>query len=244
MGEFIIVTGGSRGIGAAVARMAASRGYHVVVNYHRRADAAETVVADIRRVGRKALAVQADVANEADVVRMFEVADQQFGELACLVNNAGIITAYGRVDELKSTSLAENLALNIGSYFLCAKQAIKRMSTRYGGRGGSIINISSRAATSGMPGEYVHYAAAKGAIDTMTKGLSLELAAEHIRVNAVSPGLIDTDIQIPERLKRLAPTVPIGRAGRPEEVAEAVLWLMSPAAAYVTGANIAVTGGR
>jgi NAD(P)-dependent dehydrogenase (short-subunit alcohol dehydrogenase family) len=240
----MIVTGAGRGIGAAVARMAAARGHDVVVNYNQRADSAEAVVADIRRIGRRALAVQADVALEADVRRLFETADREFGRLDALVNNAGIISGYGRVDALAAEALAQNFSTNVCGYFLCASQAIRRMSTKYGGKGGSIVNVSSRAATLGMPGEYVHYAAAKGAIDTMTRGLAIEVASEGIRVNAVSPGLIDTDIQIPERFARLAPTVPIGRAGRPEEVAEAVLWLVSSAASYVTGANIAVTGGR
>jgi NAD(P)-dependent dehydrogenase (short-subunit alcohol dehydrogenase family) len=244
MAKVVIVTGASRGIGAAIARMAGQRGYDVVVNFLRRADAADAVVADIQRAGQRALAIQADVAVEADVRRLFETADSEFGRLAALVNNAGIISNYGRVDALDANALAQNFATNVGSYFLCAGQAIRRMSTRRGGDGGSIVNVSSRAATVGMPGEYVHYAAAKGAVDTMTRGLAIEVAAEGIRVNAVSPGLIDTDIQIPERLARLAPTVPIGRAGRPEEVAEAVIWLISPSASYVIGANIAVTGGR
>jgi NAD(P)-dependent dehydrogenase (short-subunit alcohol dehydrogenase family) len=240
----MIVTGAGRGIGAAVARMAAARGHDVIVNFIQHADSAEAVVADICRIGRRALAVQADVALEADVLRLFETTDREFGRLDTLVNNAGIISGYGRVDAIAAEALARNFSTNVCSYFLCASQAIRRMSTKYGGKGGSIVNISSRAATLGMPGEYVHYAAAKGAIDTMTRGLAIEVAGEGIRVNAVSPGLIDTDIQIPERLARLAPTVPIGRAGRPEEVAEAVLWLVSSAASYVTGANIAVTGGR
>src|SRR5690349_868844 len=240
----VIVTGGSRGIGAAVARMAASRGHDVVINYHSRADAAEAVAADVRSAKRRALAIQGDMGSEPDIMRLFATVDREWGPPDALVNNAGIVSAYGRVDALDGAALAAGLAVNVAGYFLCAREAVKRMSTRHGGRGGAIVNVSSRAATVGMPNEYVHYAASKGAIDTMTRGLALEVAAEGIRVNAVSPGLIDTDIQPPGRVARVAPTVPIGRAGRPEEVAEAILWLLSPAASYVTGANIAVTGGR
>jgi NAD(P)-dependent dehydrogenase (short-subunit alcohol dehydrogenase family) len=240
----VIITGGSRGIGAAVARMAASRGYDVVINYHSRADAAEAVAADVRGAKRRALAVQGDMASEADIMRLFATVDRELGPADALVNNAGIVSAYGRVDALDGAALALGLAVNVAGYFLCAREAVRRMSTRHGGRGGAIVNVSSRAATVGMPNEYVHYAASKGAVDSMTRGLALEVAAEGIRVNAVSPGLIDTDIQPPGRVARVSPTVPIGRAGRPEEVAEAILWLLSPAASYVTGANLAVTGGR
>ena len=244
MGKTLIVTGSSRGIGAAIARMAGERGWDVAVNYRADRAAAEAVAAAIRAAGPRSLAIQGDIARESDVIRLFETVDRELGSLDALVNNAGIITAYGRVEDLSEESLRRCFDVNVIGCFLCAREAIRRLSTRHGGRGGSIVNISSRAATRGMPGEYVYYAASKGAIDTMTHGLALELAGDGIRVNAVSPGLIDTEIQMPDRLKRLVPTIPMGRSGRSEEVAEAVLWLLSDQASYVTGANILVSGGR
>jgi len=244
LGKTLIVTGSSRGIGAAIARRAGERGWDVAVNYRADRESAEAVVAAIRAAGPRAVAIQADTARESDVSRLFETVDRELGSLDALVNNAGIITAYGRVEDLSEEALRRCFDVNVIGCFLCAREAIRRLSTRHGGRGGSIVNISSRAATRGMPGEYVYYAASKGAIDTMTHGLALELAGDGIRVNAVSPGLIDTEIQMPDRLKRLVPTIPMGRAGRSEEVAEAVLWLLSEQASYVTGANILVSGGR
>jgi NAD(P)-dependent dehydrogenase (short-subunit alcohol dehydrogenase family) len=244
LGKTLIVTGSSRGIGAAIARMAGERGWDVAVNYRADRAAAEAVAAAIRAAGPRSLAIQGDIARESDVIRLFETVDRELGSLDALVNNAGIITAYGRVEDLSEESLRRCFDVNVIGCFLCAREAIRRLSTRHGGRGGSIVNISSRAATRGMPGEYVYYAASKGAIDTMTHGLALELAGDGIRVNAVSPGLIDTEIQMPDRLKRLVPTIPMGRSGRSEEVAEAVLWLLSDQASYVTGANILVSGGR
>jgi NAD(P)-dependent dehydrogenase (short-subunit alcohol dehydrogenase family) len=244
LGKTLIVTGSSRGIGAAIARMAGERGWDVAVNYRADRAAAEAVAAAIRAAGPRSLAIQGDIARESDVIRLFETVDRELGSLDALVNNAGIITAHGRVEDLSEESLRRCFDVNVIGCFLCAREAIRRLSTRHGGRGGSIVNISSRAATRGMPGEYVYYAASKGAIDTMTHGLALELAGDGIRVNAVSPGLIDTEIQMPDRLKRLVPTIPMGRSGRSEEVAEAVLWLLSDQASYVTGANILVSGGR
>ncbi|HZH28546.1 MAG TPA: SDR family oxidoreductase [Azospirillaceae bacterium] len=242
-----VVTGGSRGIGAAVSRVAASRGYAVVVNYAADAEAASRVVADIERAGGRAIAVQADVSQEAGVRHLFAEADG-LGPLVALVNNGGITGPITRVDELAPEDLARVLAVNVAGPFLCAREAIRRMSTRRGGTGGVIVNVSSIAARLGGAGEWVHYAASKGAIDTFTAGLAREVAAEGIRVNAVAPGLIDTEIHAaagaPDRLERLAPSVPMGRAGTVEEVAETVMWLLSPAASYVTGAVVPVSGGR
>jgi len=240
----LLITGGASGIGAETARRAAKRGYKVAINYRTRDAQAMGVAADIAAHDGEAIALPGDMASEADIVRLFATVDREWGPPDALVNNAGIVSAYGRVDALDGAALAAGLAVNVAGYFLCAREAVRRMSTRHGGRGGAIVNVSSRAATVGMPNEYVHYAASKGAVDSMTRGLALEVAAEGIRVNAVSPGLIDTDIQPPGRLARLAPTVPMGRAGHPEEVAEAILWLLSPAASYVTGANLTVSGGR
>jgi NAD(P)-dependent dehydrogenase (short-subunit alcohol dehydrogenase family) len=244
MSKVLIVTGGSRGIGAAVARQASRQGWDVAISYLRRRDRAEKVVAEVRAAGRRAVLVEGDTSREEDVVRLYQTVDRELGPLTGLVNNAGIISAYGLVQDLTVDDLRRNFEVNVIGYFLCAREALRRMSRRNGGSGGSIVNISSRAATMGMPGEYVHYAAAKGAVATLTTGLAKEVAGEGVRVNSVSPGLIDTEIQSPERFERLAPTVPIGRAGTPDEVARAVLWLLSDDASYVTGADILVTGGR
>jgi NAD(P)-dependent dehydrogenase (short-subunit alcohol dehydrogenase family) len=240
----LIVTGGSRGIGAAVCRRAASDGWAVCVNYCRQADRAQQVVDAIRAAGGKAVAVAGDVSEEADVLRIFGFCEDELGRPAGLVNNAGVILGYGRLDRLSAADLTRSFAVNTLSAFLCAREAVKRMSTRYGGQGGVIVNISSRAVAMGMPGEYIHYAATKAALNTLTRGLALEVASEGIRVASVSPGLIDTEIQIPERLARIAPTTPMGRAGTAEEVAEAVVWLLSDKASYVTAADIEVSGGR
>ena len=240
----LIVTGASRGIGAAIARLAARDGWDVGVNYVANEARANEVVAAVEAVGRRAVALRADVSIEAEAVRLFVDCEARLGALGALVNNAGVITAYGRVDALSGEALQRNFAVNTVAYFLCAREAVRRLSTRHGGSGGVIVNVASRAATMGMPGAYVHYAASKAAVNALTTGLALEVAAEGIRVASVSPGLIDTEIQMPDRFARLAPTTPMRRAGSPEEVAEAVVWLLSDKASYVTGADLLVTGGR
>jgi NAD(P)-dependent dehydrogenase (short-subunit alcohol dehydrogenase family) len=243
----LVVTGGSRGIGAATSVLAAERGYAVVVNYAGNVEAAEKVCADIHREGGKAVAVRGDVADEADVEHIFAAADR-LGTLAGLVNNAGIIAKAARVDEMDAARINRILAVNVTGTFLCSKAAVRRMSTKYGGKGGGIVNLSSGASKVGAPGVYADYGASKGAIDTFTIGLALEVAGEGIRVNAVRPGIIETDIHAaggdPDRAARMAPTLPIPRAGTADEVARAILWLLSDEASYTTGATIAVTGGR
>jgi len=246
--KVIIVTGASRGIGAATARLAGERGYAVCVNYRRSQAAAEGVVADIERGGGRAIPVAADVAVEADVVRLFETVDARLGRLAALVNNAGIVEPQMRVERMDAARLARMFATNVTGGFLCAREAVRRMSTRYGGAGGAIVNVSSAAARFGSPGEYVDYAASKGAIETMTIGLAAEVVAEGIRVNAVRPGLIHTDIHAaggePGRIDRLKGSIPMRRGGEPIEVARAILWLLSDEASYSTGTFIDVSGGR
>ncbi len=241
----LIVTGGSRGIGAAIAKLAAARGYAVVVNFAKDRDAAETVV---REIGGESIAIQGDVAEEQDVIRMFDESERRLGQVVALVNNAGITGGFARVEEIDARRTDEMLRINILGTMLCSREAVRRMSTKNGSEGGAIVNISSLAARTGGSGEWVHYAASKGAIDTFTIGLAREVAAEGIRVNAVAPGLIETGIHAangrPERLANLAPSIPMRRAGTAEEVAEAVLWLLSPAASYVTGSIVEVGGGR
>ena len=244
----MIVTGGGRGIGAATARLAAQRGYAVCVNYVRNPGAAHGVIDAIRNAGGRAIAVQADVAIEADVVRLFGEATQQFGRLTALVNNAGILERHARLDEMDSARFERVFATNITGAFLCAREAVRRMSPRHGGRGGAIVNVSSMAARLGSPGEYVDYAASKGAIDALTIGLAREVAEEGIRVNAVRPGVIYTDIHASGgeagRVDRVKSTVPMKRGGQPDEVARAILWLASDEASYSTGTFIDVSGGR
>ena len=244
----IMVTGGGRGIGAATARLAAERGYAVCVNYVRDAAAAQTVVAAIRAGGGKAIAVAGDVSSENDVVQLFRESDRQLGPLTALVNNAGIVAPMARVEAMDAARLQRMFATNVIGAFLCAREAIRRLSTRHGGKGGAIVNLSSGAARLGSPGEWVDYAASKGAIDTMTLGLAKELAQDGIRVNCVRPGFVHTDIHAaggePDRIERLRDSIPMKRGGEPEEVARAVLWLLSEEASYSTGAILDVTGGR
>ncbi|MCL4765144.1 MAG: SDR family oxidoreductase [Hyphomicrobiaceae bacterium] len=244
----LIVTGGSRGIGATTATLGAARGYTVAVNYNRNPDRAAAVVEEIGRAGGRAIAIQGDVGNEADVVRLFETVDRELGRVTALFNNAGVIHLMKPITELGQAELESMWRVNITSQFLCAREAARRMSTRHGGQGGAIVNMSSAAARLGGANGSLSYAASKGAIDTFTCGLALELAPQGIRVNAVRPGLIETEIHDDmgdeTRLARLGPMVPLGRHGRPEEVAEAVLWLLSPQASYVTNSILDVGGGR
>jgi len=239
----MLVTGAGRGIGAATARLAVRRGYKVCVNYLRDRAAAEKLANEIG-----ALAVAADVSSEADVVRLFKTVDDKLGRLTALINNAGIVDVRSRVEDMSIQRLQRMFAVNVIGSFLCAREAIKRMSKRHGGSGGVIVNLSSAAARLGSPGDYVDYASAKGAIDTFTIGLAKEVAAEGIRVNAVRPGVIRTEIHAtsgdPARLERIGATAPLARPGEPEEVAQAVLWVASDEASYTTGAIVDVTGGR
>jgi NAD(P)-dependent dehydrogenase (short-subunit alcohol dehydrogenase family) len=248
MRAVVIVTGGSRGIGAATAMLAAAEGYAVCVNYRANAAAADRVVASITAAGRSAIAVQADVAIEADVVRLFETCDARLGRLTALVNNAGILETQMRVELMDAARLQRVFATNVTGAFICAREAVKRMSTKRGGAGGAIVNLSSRAAVLGSPDEYVDYAASKAAVDTLTIGLSKEVAAEGIRVNGIRAGVIDTDIHAsggePRRVERVKASVPMKRGGTADEVARAVLWLLSEQASYTTGSFVDVSGGR
>lgn len=244
----LVVTGAGRGIGAATARRAARAGWDVVVNARRDAAAAEAVAADVRAAGRRALVVMADVATEAGVLALFDATDRAFGALHGLVNNAGVVDVAQRVEQMSEARLQRMFTTNVVGPFLCAREAVRRMSTRHGGAGGAIVNVGSAASRLGSPNQYVDYAASKAAIDTFTKGLALEVAAEGIRVNAVRPGIIDTDIHAsggqPDRARELAPGVPMQRAGSADEVAAAIVWLLGDDAAYVTGAVVDVSGGR
>jgi NAD(P)-dependent dehydrogenase (short-subunit alcohol dehydrogenase family) len=248
LSKVVLITGGSRGIGAATALLAARQGYAVAVNYQANSLAADEVVRQIRQQGGQAITVQADVAKEAQVLAMFEKIDAQFGRLSALVNNAGVVDQTTRVDAITYERLRRMFEINVFGSFLCAREAVKRMSTRYGGAGGSIVNVSSVAARLGGPGQYVDYAAAKGAIDTFTIGLAKEVAAEGIRVNAVRPGIIETEIHasggLPDRARDLAPQVPMQRAGSALEVAQAIVWLLSEDSSYTTGALLDVAGSR
>lgn len=248
MSGIMVVTGASRGIGAATARLAAERGFDVAVNYNRAESEAQKVVADAKGRGVRAIAVQADVSREDDVKRLFTTTEHELGRPTALVNNAGTVGAFGRVEDLDVDMLRALLDLNVVGSFVCAREAIRRMSTRHGGEGGVIVNVSSIGARLGNADTWVWYAASKGAIDTFTIGLAREVGGEGIRVNAVAPGLIDTEIHAPaggsERIAGLVAGVPLGRVGTPEEVAECILWLTSPASAYVNGAILEVGGGR
>lgn len=243
-----LVTGASRGIGKATALLLAQQGMRVVVNYHRDQSAAQAVVDEISQAGGEALAWQADVADEQQVVAMFTAIDQAWGPLTVLVNNAGILSTQCRVENLTAERINRVLSTNVTGYFLCCREAVKRMSTEHGGSGGAIVNVSSAAARLGAPGEYVDYAASKGAVDTLTTGLSLEVAAQGIRVNGVRPGFIYTDMHAsggePGRVDRVAPAIPMRRGGQPEEVAQAIAWLVSDSASYVTGSFIDLAGGK
>jgi NAD(P)-dependent dehydrogenase (short-subunit alcohol dehydrogenase family) len=248
MVKAILITGASRGIGAATATLAAAQGYSVAVNYRLRRDGADGVVSAIESAGGRAFAVQADVSVEADVMRMFDECDRRLGRLSALVNNAGILETQARLDSLDAGRLQRVFATNIIGPFLCAREAVRRMSTRHGGAGGAIVNVSSMAARLGAPREYIDYAASKGAIDTFTIGLAAEVAEEGIRVNAVRPGLIYTDIHAsggePGRVDRVKAAVPMKRGGAPDEVARAILWLLSDEASYATGSILDISGGR
>jgi NAD(P)-dependent dehydrogenase (short-subunit alcohol dehydrogenase family) len=242
--KIVLVTGGSRGIGAAIVRQAAQQGYDLAINYLRDAAAADALAAEVRAAGRRAITIQGDMAQEADVDRTFKTTDAELGRLTHLVYNAGTTGGYSRLEDADNAMMRNVLELNVLGALMCVKAAATRMSAKKGEQGGAIVLISSMAATLGSAGEYVWYAASKGAVDTMTVGLSRELAADNIRVNAVSPGLIDTTLHPPGRLERLAPMMPIPRAGTAEEVAAAVMFLLSEASSYTTGTNIRVAGGR
>jgi NAD(P)-dependent dehydrogenase (short-subunit alcohol dehydrogenase family) len=244
----LIVTGASRGIGAAIAQLAGMRGFAVAVNFSTGEAEAKAIAEQIVSGGGRSVAIQADVAREENVVRLFETAERELGSIKALVNNAAITGGFSRVESVRAETLTQVMAVNVTGAILCAREAVRRMSTRHGGLGGAIVNISSRAAKTGSAGEWVHYAASKGAIDSFTIGLAREVATEGIRVNAVAPGLIETGLHAangaPDRLERLAGTIPMQRAGTAREVAESVLWLLSSAASYTTGAILEITGGR
>ncbi|MBO9631165.1 MAG: SDR family oxidoreductase [Shinella sp.] len=244
----LLVTGGSRGIGAAVCRLAARQGWDVAVNYAANRAAADTIVSEVKAEGGDAIAIKGDVGDAQDIVAMFEAVDRHFGRLDGLVNNAGIVDAQQRVDEMSVERLERMMRVNVTGSILCAAEAVRRMSSRHGGKGGAIVNISSMAAVLGSASQYVDYAASKAAIDTFTVGLSREVANEGVRVNAIRPGVIDTDIHasggLPNRARDLAPSIPMQRPGTAEEIADAVLYLLSPTASYITGAILNVSGGR
>ena len=246
--QVLLVTGGGRGIGAATALLAARRGYAVAVNYASNSLAADETVRAIRAAGGKAIAVQADVGDETQVMAMFEQVDAKLGRLTALVNSAGVVDVRARVDEMSAARLERMFRINVIGSFVCAREAVRRMSTRHGGTGGAIVNLSSAASRLGSPEQYVDYAASKGAIDTFTLGLAKEVADEGIRVNAVRPGLIETEIHasggMPDRAAQLAPSVPMKRTGSAEEVANAIVWLLSDEASYTTMALLDVSGGR
>ncbi|MTZ14686.1 SDR family oxidoreductase [Pseudomonas sp. JL972] len=248
MSKVMLITGASRGIGAATAQLAAERGYALCLNYHHREDAARQVLHEAQHLGVQAIAVQADVSREDEVLNLFTALDREFGRLDVLVNNAGMLERQMRLEQMDAARWNRVLGANLIGSFLCAREAIKRMSTRHGGHGGAIINLSSAAARLGAPGEYIDYAAAKGAIDSMTLGLAKEVGGEGIRVNAVRPGVIHTDIHAsggePDRIERVKTSVPLGRGGDAREVAEAILWLASEGASYTSGALLDVSGGR
>lgn len=248
MQQVIVITGASRGIGAATARLAALQGYRVCINYHADDEAAERVLAEVRELGAEAIAVRADVSVEDEVIQLFHRVDSELGRVTALVNNAGTIGHTSRLEDMSEFRLLKLMKTNVVGPMLCAKHALQRMSTRHGGLGGSIVNVSSVAARLGSPNEYVDYAASKGALDTFTVGLAKEVASEGVRVNAVRPGYIHTDFHAlsgdPDRVSTLGASLPMGRGGRAEEVAEAIIWLLSDKASYSTGSFIDLGGGR
>ena len=248
MQNVAIVTGASRGIGAAIAKLLGANGYAVAVNYARDESAARRVVEAMVASGSRAMAIQGDVSIESDVLRLFESSERELGPIRALVNNAAVTGGFARVEDIGSAALTQMLAVNVAGTILCSREAVRRMSTRRGGSGGAIVNISSIAARTGGTGEWVHYAASKGAVNTFTIGLAREVATEGIRVNAVAPGLVETELHAangePGRLARLSPSIPMQRAGTPEEIAQGVLWLLSDAASYTTGTILEIGGGR
>jgi len=248
MNKLVIITGASRGIGAATAKLAAAQGYDVCISYLSNADAANDVVADVQAQGRRAIAVQADLGHEADVERLFETVDRDLGPITALVNNAGVLETHSRLDDMTWARWQRVFQTNVFGAFAASRAAVKRMSTKHGGQGGVIVNVSSIASRLGSPNEYVDYAASKAAVDTMTMGLAKEVAGEGVRVNAVRPGIVLTDIHASggeaDRPARIAPTIPMRRAGDADEIANTVLWLMSDEASYVTGSLLDVSGGR
>jgi NAD(P)-dependent dehydrogenase (short-subunit alcohol dehydrogenase family) len=245
-GPVLIVTGGSRGIGAAVCRLAAARGWTVVINYRSDGEAARAVLAEVEAAGGAGAAIPGDVAEEADVAHLFDAA-AELGPVTGLVANAGIVGAAGRLDEQSMDTVRRVIEVNVLGVILCAREAVRRMSTRYGGSGGSVVTVSSTAAGRGSPGEWVHYAASKAAVESLSHGLAIEVGDEGVRVNAVAPGLVETGLHaaagMPDRTVTRAPMIPMKRAGRPEEIAEGILWLLSPAASFVTGAVLPISGG-
>ncbi|CAK9890205.1 MULTISPECIES: SDR family oxidoreductase [Pseudomonas] len=248
MDKVIVITGASRGIGAATARLAARAGYRICINYLRDDEAAQRVLAEVRELGAEAIAVKADVSVEDEIIQLFQRVDAELGPVTALVNNAGTIGHQSRVEEVSEFRLLKLMKTNVVGPMLCAKHALQRMSTRHGGQGGSIVNVSSVAARLGSPNEYVDYAASKGALDTFTVGLAKEVAGEGVRVNAVRPGYIFTDFHAlsgdPQRVSKLEPGIPMGRGGQAEEVAEAIIWLLSDQASYATGSFLDLGGGR
>ena len=248
MTRVALITGSSRGIGAATARKLGAHGYAVCINYRSNAEAAEELLAELNEKGVKAISAQADIAVEREVIGLFERVDRSLGTITSLVNNVGILLPQMKLEQMDSERINRILATNVTGYFICCREAVKRMSTAHGGRGGAIVNVSSAAARLGSAGEYIDYAASKGAVDTLSRGLALEVAEEGIRVNCVRPGFIKTDIHRdggePDRVERIRPTIPLQRGGEPEEVADAIAWLLSEEASYVTGSFVDIAGGR